>query len=198
LLFLSFSLPKVTYITIRSPVYRNGSWNEGIARELIGVPRGTPNRRLIVSRKIVGPTGRQFDKKKTSTRGKYGVAALRERMKTNGRAEETTMTTVIVRSRAKSIAARTIGLLMSAVAAQAAGMTPQPLSNAVIPPGYAMTAVATGLNFPTAMTLFDDTIWVTEEGTATSPPAVKQIDRNGNVTTMLTATMLQAGTIVSR
>jgi hypothetical protein len=50
--------------------------------------------------------------------------------------------------------------------------------------------VATGLNFPTAMTFYRDTIWVTEEGTATSPPAVKQIDNMGNVTTMLTATML--------
>jgi hypothetical protein len=70
-------------------------------------------------------------------------------------------------------------------------------SNVVLPSGYSMTAVATGLNFPTAMTLQVDTIWVTEEGTAASPPAVKQIDNMGNVTTKLTATMLPAGSLVS-
>ena len=46
--------------------------------------------------------------------------------------------------------------------------------------GYSITAVTTGSNFPTAMTFYLDTIWVTEEGTATSPPAVKQIDNKGN------------------
>jgi hypothetical protein len=70
-------------------------------------------------------------------------------------------------------------------------------SNVVTLPSYSITAVACGLNFPTAMTFHGDTIWVTEEGTATSPPAVKQIDNKGNVTPMLTATDLAAGTIVS-
>jgi hypothetical protein len=70
-------------------------------------------------------------------------------------------------------------------------------SNVVTLPGYSITAVACGLNFPTAMTFQDDTIWVTEEGTATSPPAVKQIDNMGNITTMLTATMLPTGSLVS-
>jgi hypothetical protein len=78
-------------------------------------------------------------------------------------------------------------------------------SNVVLPSGYSMTAVATGLNFPTAMTFQDDTIWVTEEGTATSPPAVKQIDNMGNVTTVLaatpaggiTGTTLPPGTLIS-
>jgi hypothetical protein len=44
----------------------------------------------------------------------------------------------------------------------------------VTPAGYSITAVACGLNFPTAMTLQGDTIWVTEEGVtnpAVSPPA---------------------------
>jgi hypothetical protein len=49
-------------------------------------------------------------------------------------------------------------------------------SNVAIQPGYSITAVATGLNFPTAMTFFGDTIWVTEEGTASAPAAVKRID----------------------
>jgi hypothetical protein len=47
------------------------------------------------------------------------------------------------------------------------------------------------------MTFQANTIWVTEEGTATSPPAVKQIDNKGNVTTMLTATQLAPGSVVS-
>jgi hypothetical protein len=70
-------------------------------------------------------------------------------------------------------------------------------SNVAVQPGYSMTAVATGLNFPTAMTFFGDTIWVTEEGTASAPPAVKQIDNKGNVTTQLTATQLPAGSLIS-
>ena len=69
-------------------------------------------------------------------------------------------------------------------------------SNAVVPPGYTMTAVATGLNFPTAMTFQGDSIWVTEAGIIT-PPAVKRIDNKGNITTQLTASMLPAGVLVS-
>ena len=88
-------------------------------------------------------------------------------------------------------------LLVSVPVASALAQTPQPPSNVTVLPGYSITAVTTGLNFPTAMTFYRDTIWVTEEGTATSPPAVKQIDNKGNVTTILTATMLPAGTIVS-
>ena len=88
-------------------------------------------------------------------------------------------------------------LLVSVPVASALAQTPQPPSNVTVLPGYSITAVTTGLNFPTAMTFYCDTIWVTEEGTATSPPAVKQIDNKGNVTTILTATMLPAGTMVS-
>jgi hypothetical protein len=73
---------------------------------------------------------------------------------------------------------------------------PKP-SNVVLLPGYSITAVACGLNFPTAMTFQDDTIWVTEEGTATSPPAVKTVDNMGNVTTMLSAAQLPTGSLVS-
>jgi hypothetical protein len=86
-----------------------------------------------------------------------------------------------------SVAALALALLPTNVVAKKPGTTPPP-SNVVIPEGYSMTAVATGLNFPTAMTFFGDTIWVTEEGTATSPAAVKEIDSGGNITTMLTAT----------
>jgi glucose/arabinose dehydrogenase len=69
-------------------------------------------------------------------------------------------------------------------------------SNIVIPQGYTMTAVATGLNFPTAITFHGDSIWVAEAGIIT-PPAVKQIDKKGKVTTVLTSAMLPAGTLVS-
>jgi len=68
--------------------------------------------------------------------------------------------------------------------------------NAVIPPGYAMTAIANGLNFPTALTFHGGSIWVTEAGIIT-PPAVKQIDNKGNITTVLTPSMLPAGILVA-
>ena len=42
-------------------------------------------------------------------------------------------------------------------------------SNVVVAPGYTMTAVATGLNFPTAITFQGDSIWVTEAGIITPP-----------------------------
>lgn len=69
-------------------------------------------------------------------------------------------------------------------------------SNVVIPPGYEMTAVATGLNFPTALTFQGDSIFVAEAGIIT-PPAVKQIDQKGNITTVLTSSMLPTGVLVS-
>jgi hypothetical protein len=96
-----------------------------------------------------------------------------------------------------SVAAVALGLLPTNVVAEKAGATPQAPPNVVIPEGYSLTAVATGLNFPTAMTLFGDTIWVTEMGTATSPAAVKEIDSGGNIRTMLTAAELPDGTLVS-
>ena len=65
----------------------------------------------------------------------------------------------------------TAWLLVSVSVASALAQTPQPPSNVTVLPGYSITAVTTGLNFPTAMTFYRDTIWVTEEGTATSPPA---------------------------
>jgi hypothetical protein len=83
----------------------------------------------------------------------------------------------------------TAGLLLSApvssVLAQTSPPCPANPSNVNTLPGYSITAVACGLNFPTAMTFDRDTVWVTEEGTATSPPAVKEIDNMRNVTTML-------------
>lgn len=81
----------------------------------------------------------------------------------------------------------------AALAIEAQSVSP---SNVVVPPGYAMTAVATGLNFPTAITFQGNSIWVAEAGIIT-PPAVKKIDSHGNVTTMLTASMLPAGELVS-
>jgi glucose/arabinose dehydrogenase len=69
-------------------------------------------------------------------------------------------------------------------------------SNVVIPSGYTMTAVATGLNFPTAITFQGDSIWVTEAGIIT-PAAVKVVDNKGNISTALTASMLPAGVLVA-
>lgn len=69
-------------------------------------------------------------------------------------------------------------------------------TNVTVPSGYTMTAVATGLNFPTAMTFVGNTIWVTEAGIA-GLPTVKTIDQKGTTTTVLISTMLPAGTLVS-
>lgn len=87
-----------------------------------------------------------------------------------------------------------IAMLFATVLTIEAQSTPP--SNVVVAPGYTMTAFATGLNFPTAMTFQGDSIWVTEAGIIT-PPAVKKIDKNGNIATELTAGMLPAGTLVS-
>jgi hypothetical protein len=111
------------------------------------------------------------------------------------------MTQANARSCGVSVAALIAALLLisvpvDSVSAQTTCPTPDP-SNVVLLPGYSITAVASCLNFPTAMTFQNNTIWITEEGTATSPPAVKQIDNMGNVTTILTATMLPAGSLVS-
>ena len=92
-----------------------------------------------------------------------------------------------------SAVALMVALLLASLPAQFASATP---SNVVIAPGYSMTAVATSLNFPTAMTLYGDTIWVTEAGIA-GLPTVKQIDTAGNVTTKLTAAMLPTGKLVA-
>src|SRR5215467_7325621 len=110
------------------------------------------------------------------------------------------MTRVNARSCVVSVAALMAALFSISVSADsvlAQATCPANPSNVVTLPNYSITAVACGLNFPTAMTFQGDTIWVTEEGTATSPPAVKQIDNKGKVTTKLTASDLATGTIVS-
>jgi hypothetical protein len=65
-------------------------------------------------------------------------------------------------------------------------------SNVVMQPGYSITAVACGLSMPTAMTLYNDTIWVAED-----VPVVKQVDNMGNITTKLQASDLPTGTLVA-
>ena len=92
----------------------------------------------------------------------------------------------------------TLSLLLFATASLADQNQTQtaPPSNVVIPKGYTMSAVATGLNFPTAITFHGDSIWVAEAGIIT-PPAVKQVDGKGNVTPVLTSAMLPAGTLVA-
>ncbi len=87
-------------------------------------------------------------------------------------------------------------VVVMAAALPIAAQTTITATNATIPAGYSMTAVATGLNFPTAMTFSGDTIWVSEGGIG-GLPAVKTIDNKGTVETVLTADMLPAGTLVS-
>ncbi len=87
-------------------------------------------------------------------------------------------------------------LVLLASAILAIEVRAQPPANVVVPPGYTMTAIATGLNFPTAIAFVGDSVWVTEAGIMT-PPAVKKIDKQGTVTTVLTDSMLPAGILVA-
>jgi hypothetical protein len=111
------------------------------------------------------------------------------------------MTQVNARSCGISVAALMATSVLISVPATSAPC-PNP-SNVATPAGYSITAFACGLDFPTAMTLQGDTIWVTEEGVdpnptvpTHSPPKVKQIDNMGTVTTRLTADQLPAGTLL--
>ncbi len=103
------------------------------------------------------------------------------------------MTVAQAKSCGISAALLITSILVTSPAAPAANLSP---SNVVVPPGYTMTAVAAGLNFPTALTFYGDTIWVTEAGIG-GPPDVKQIDNKGNVTTMLSATQLPSGKLAA-
>src|SRR5258708_38465561 len=92
-----------------------------------------------------------------------------------------------------SVAALMAALLAISVPADsvlAQAPCPANPSNVATLPSYSITAVACGLNFPTAMTFYQDPIWVAEEGTPTSPDAVKHIDNMGNGPTNLTASEL--------
>jgi glucose/arabinose dehydrogenase len=60
-------------------------------------------------------------------------------------------------------------------------------SNVRLPGGYSMTAVAAGLNFPTAIAISNDKLWVAEAGAFPGTvPTIKQIDNSGAITTILT------------
>src|SRR5262245_17876242 len=63
-------------------------------------------------------------------------------------------------------------IVISAGVSGRAQSTPPP-TNVTIPAGYTMTAAVTGLTFPTALTFFGDTIWVTEAGIGGGAPTVK-------------------------
>jgi hypothetical protein len=90
--------------------------------------------------------------------------------------KEQTMTQANARRRGVSVAALMaasvlISMPATSVLAQTAPCPANP-SNVVTPASYSITAVACGLNFPTAMTFQANTIWVTEEGVAAAPPGV--------------------------
>ena len=61
----------------------------------------------------------------------------------------------------KSIVCAICAIIVAAIEAVAANPT-----NIIVPSGYTITAVATGLNFPTAISLQGDSIWVAEGGTS--------------------------------
>ncbi len=60
------------------------------------------------------------------------------------------------------------------------------VANASVPPGYFLVPAARGLDFPTAVAMSGDRIWVAEAGVmAGLPPKVKRIDEDGTATTIL-------------
>ncbi len=60
------------------------------------------------------------------------------------------------------------------------------VSNATVPPGYFLVPVAESLDFPTAVAVSDDAIWVSEGGFLPGfSPKVKRIDADGSATTVL-------------
>ncbi len=60
------------------------------------------------------------------------------------------------------------------------------VTNAQVPPGYFLAPIARGLDFPTAVAMSDDQIWVAEAGILPGmPPKVKEIDASGQTTTIL-------------
>ena len=65
-------------------------------------------------------------------------------------------------------------------------------SNVRVQGGYSMTAIATGLSFPTAVAYSHNRIWVSEAGLGT-PPAVVEIENNFNTSTILSGDMLPSG-----
>src|SRR5258708_39390433 len=91
--------------------------------------------------------------------------------------EEPTMTLANARSCGVSVAYLMVTLAL--ISAPMPSVLAQP-SNVAIQPGYSMTAVATGLNFPTPMTPFGAALLGTEEGPARSPPAAQRVANNGH------------------
>jgi hypothetical protein len=70
-------------------------------------------------------------------------------------------------------------------------------SNIIVEGGYSVNARAIGLDFPTAIALSADTLWVSEGGFVPGfPPKVKRIGANGDVSTILRGDMLPAGTLM--
>ena len=65
-----------------------------------------------------------------------------------------------------------------------------------VPPGYFLEPLTTGLNFPTGIALGPDTVWVSEAGVGGPVPTVKEINRNGAVTTILTPADVGGGRLV--
>jgi hypothetical protein len=69
-------------------------------------------------------------------------------------------------------------------------------TNVVVPRGYQMFSIATGLDFPTAIAFSSTKIWVSEAGFLPGlSPKVKQLNVSGGATTILSGTDLPAGTL---
>lgn len=69
------------------------------------------------------------------------------------------------------------------------------IPNIDIEDGFEIQSLVTGLDFPTAVALSGDRMWVSESGIA-PPPTIKEVDAQGNATVLLSAAELPEGTLV--
>src|SRR5215216_5781006 len=88
-----------------------------------------------------------------------------------------------------------LSLFAGSVQAQQVNPEEFEVKNVTLPSGYFLVPLAMDLDFPTALATSDDMVWVSEAGAFPGfLPTVKQIDLDGNVTTILSADQLPAGT----
>jgi hypothetical protein len=73
---------------------------------------------------------------------------------------------------------------------------PSHADSVLVPEGFSLQPLATGLNYPTAIAFADDKIWVSESGAVPgTPPRVVQIGPDGQETTVLASDQLPKGVL---
>lgn len=74
------------------------------------------------------------------------------------------------------LAALSLALLPTAAVAAPSASVPERLDNVVVPPGYVLAPLATGLDFPTGIAMDGTRIWVSEAGILPQDPVPKVVE----------------------